>query len=266
MPAAHLIVTGAAAGIGRATALLGAENGMRLTLIDLHRDAIEPVAHEARMRGAADVLSINCDVSVEEQVAESIATSSNRLGPPTGLVTSAGIETNCPAHQMNVRDWQHVIDVNLTGSFLSCKHTLAAMLDAGDADLERSIVLVSSPAALVGFAGGGNSAYAASKGGVSAMTRTLALDYARHGIRVNAVVPGSTDTDLLYTGNDATDTQDRRRAIESFAREQIPLRRLADPGEIAQAVHWLLSPLSSYVTGSHLVCDGGLMAKSANSF
>ncbi|WP_264071104.1 SDR family NAD(P)-dependent oxidoreductase [Mycolicibacterium komossense] len=264
----NLIITGAAAGIGRATALLCAEYGMGLTLIDLHRQAIEPVAREARERGAGDVLSISCDVSVETQIDESIAASVERLGPPTGLVASAGIEINAPAHQLNLVDWQRTLDVNLTGAFLVCKYTLAAMV--GDAtsgvDAGRSIVLVSSPAALVGFAGGGNSAYAASKGGVSAMTRALALDYADHGIRVNAVVPGSTDTDLLYAGVSPADLPGKRAAISAAAREQIPLRRLADPREIAHAIHWLLSPHSSYVTGSHLMCDGGLMAKSANTF
>ncbi|MEE6167279.1 MULTISPECIES: SDR family NAD(P)-dependent oxidoreductase [unclassified Mycolicibacterium] len=264
----HVIITGAASGIGRATALLCAEQGLRLTLIDLYREAVEPVAHEARSRGAADVLSINCDVSVEEQVHESITAGAQRLGPPTGLVASAGIEINGQAHQLNLVDWQRTVDVNLTGAFLCCKYTLAEMLSAGNenAGAGRSIVLVSSPAALVGFAGGGNAAYAASKGGVSAMTRSMALDYARYGIRINAVVPGSTDTDLLYTGVAAADLADKRRAIETAAREQIPLQRLADPREIAQAIDWLLSPQSSYVTGSHLVCDGGLMAKSANTF
>jgi NAD(P)-dependent dehydrogenase (short-subunit alcohol dehydrogenase family) len=120
-----------------------------------------------------------------------------------------------------------------------------------------SVVCTSSPAAFVGFAGGGNAAYAASKGGISALVRSLALDYAPHGIRVNAVVPGATDTQLL--GGDREQLIDR-------ARREVPLGRLAAPAEVAEAVLWLWSDAASYVTGSHLVVDGGLMAKSANTF
>jgi NAD(P)-dependent dehydrogenase (short-subunit alcohol dehydrogenase family) len=119
------------------------------------------------------------------------------------------------------------------------------------------VVCTSSPAAFVGHAGGGNAAYAASKGGISAMVRSLALDYAPYGIRVNAVVPGATDTPLLG---------DARDEIAERAREEIPLGRLAAPAEVAEAVLWLWSDAASYVTGSHLVVDGGLMAKSANTF
>jgi len=100
--------------------------------------------------------------------------------------------------------------------------------------------------------------YAASKGGVSALVRSLALDYAPHGIRVNAVVPGATDTGML--------TAAPREELLERARHEIPLGRIADPSEVAEAVVWLWSDAASYVTGSHLVVDGGLLAKSANTF
>jgi NAD(P)-dependent dehydrogenase (short-subunit alcohol dehydrogenase family) len=122
-----------------------------------------------------------------------------------------------------------------------------------------SVVCTSSPSAFVGFAGGGNAAYAASKGGISALVRSLALDYAAHGIRVNAVVPGATDTPLLTAGAP-------REQILERARKEIPLGRLGEPAEVAEAVVWLWSDAAGYVTGSHLVVDGGLMAKSANTF
>jgi 3-oxoacyl-[acyl-carrier protein] reductase len=127
-------------------------------------------------------------------------------------------------------------------------------------------VCTSSPSAFTGFAGGGNGAYGASKGGVSALVRSLAIDYAPQGIRVNAVVPGATDTPLLLVG---TPSEERAAARDDLLREagrQIPLGRLGRPDEIAAAVVWLLSDDASYVTGSHLVCDGGLMARSANTF
>ena len=119
------------------------------------------------------------------------------------------------------------------------------------------------PAAFVGFAGGGNSAYAASKGGVSAFVRSAAIDYASVGIRVNAVVPGATNTPMLLGTEDA---HEGLRRIRAAAAEQIPLGRVAEPSEVAAAVVWLLSDDASYVTGTQLVCDGGLMAKSANTF
>jgi NAD(P)-dependent dehydrogenase (short-subunit alcohol dehydrogenase family) len=128
------------------------------------------------------------------------------------------------------------------------------------------VVVTSSPSAFVGFAGGHNVAYASSKGGVSAMVRALAVDYAGAGIRVNAVVPGATDTPLLTVGARTKDRAALRRQIVELAREQIPLGRLATPDEVANAVLWLWSGESSYVTGSHLVVDGGLLAKGANTF
>jgi NAD(P)-dependent dehydrogenase (short-subunit alcohol dehydrogenase family) len=258
-----IVITGAAAGIGRACALLFADARARLILLDRHGRATHDVAAEARRSGASDALAIPCDVSDEDQVRAALHACVARLGPPTGLVANAGIEVNAPAHRMELRDWSRVLDVNLTGVFLSCKYTLAAMLAAGQGG---SIVCTSSPSAFVGFAGGGNGAYGASKGGISALVRSLAVDYARHGVRVNAVVPGSTDTDLLYADAPAGERQATREQVERQASEQIPLGRLADPREVAYAIRWLLSSEASYVTGSHLVCDGGLLAKSANTF
>lgn len=203
-----------------------------------------------------------CDVGVEPQVEESVRRVVTDLGVPTGLVANAGIEINGPADTFPRETWQRVHDVNVTGTFLTCKHILAALLTAG---APGSVVCTSSPAAFLGFAGGGNSAYAASKGAVSALVRSLAVDYARYGIRVNAVVPGSTDTDLLYLDLPAPERVAARQRVETAARHQIPLGRLAEPSEIAPAILWLLTDEASYVTGSHLVCDGGLMAVSANT-
>jgi NAD(P)-dependent dehydrogenase (short-subunit alcohol dehydrogenase family) len=124
-----------------------------------------------------------------------------------------------------------------------------------------SIVLCSSPAAFAGFAAGGVSAYAASKGGLSALTRTLAVDYARYGVRVNAIVPGPTETPLMWAAVADTD----RAAIRTQVASEVPLGRLADPSEPARAALWLLSDEASYVTGSHLICDGGVLAKASIS-
>jgi len=205
------------------------------------------------------VLGIEADVGDEAAVERALARCRDELGVPTAVLANAGVEVNGAAHELPLARWEQLLQVNLTGAFLTARHAIRAMLDA---DLGGSVVCTSSPSAFVGFAGGGNAAYAASKGGISALVRSLALDYAAAGIRVNAVVPGATDTPLLTGGEKAAA---RERLIEQAA-EQIPLGRLGTPDEIAGAVMWLWSEVASYVTGSHLVVDGGLMAKSANTF
>jgi NAD(P)-dependent dehydrogenase (short-subunit alcohol dehydrogenase family) len=257
-----VIITGAASGIGRAVALACAARGDRVAALDVNAAEAMMVAAEARRSGAPAAIGIACDVAVEPEVEAAIGQCVRELGVPHGLFANAGIETNAPMHTMSLSDWQDIIRVNLTGVFLTCRHTIRAMLAARRGG---SIVCTSSPSAFVGFAGGGNGAYAASKGGISALVRSFALDYAPHGIRVNAVVPGATDTPMLVTGVPADERERAHVRLVEAARAQIPLGRLADPGEIANAVTWLLSTESSYVTGSHLVCDGGLMAKSANT-
>lgn len=257
-----VVVTGAASGIGRAVALACAARRWRVAALDLDAGNAAHVAEEARRSGAPNAIGIGCDVAREDEVADAVAGCVDRLGVPSGLFANAGIEINGPMHSLPLADWDRVLQVNLTGVFLSCRHIIRAMLAGSHGG---SIVCTSSPAAFVGFAGGGNGAYAASKGGITALVRSLALDYAAEGIRVNAVVPGATDTPMLLTGVPAEQhTESQARLLEQ-AKEQIPLGRLAEPREVAAAVTWLLSAEASYVTGSHLVCDGGLMAKSANT-
>jgi NAD(P)-dependent dehydrogenase (short-subunit alcohol dehydrogenase family) len=245
------VITGAASGIGRAVVDGALRRGWRVAALDLDEFALGTLG-----AGDADerLLRIPCDVSSEAQVEAAFDRVVAEWGTPTGVVCSAGIERNHPPEVFPLGDWDAVIAVNLTGTFLTCR---AAIRRLRQAQVGGSLVCVSSPAAFVGFAGGGNGAYAASKGGVSALVRSLALDAAAGGIRVNAVVPGATDTPLL--GSDA-------ETLADAARDQIPLGRMARPDEIADAALWLLSAEASYVTGSHLVCDGGLLAKSANDF
>lgn len=252
MPAKSVVVTGAGSGIGRAVCLAAATRGWAVAALDIDAASAQATAAEAKGRGEAQATGVECDVSDAESVRLAFDAAESTLGPGWGVVANAGVEANALLHEFDPADWHRVVDVNLGGVFLTCREALDRLVRAGT---EGSIVCTSSPSAFVGFAGGGNSAYAASKGGVSALVRSAALDYAPRGIRINAVVPGATDTAMLGSG----DFADR-------AREQIPLGRLARPGEIAAAVMWLLSDDASYVTGSHLVCDGGLMAKSANDF
>jgi NAD(P)-dependent dehydrogenase (short-subunit alcohol dehydrogenase family) len=157
--------------------------------------------------------------------------------------------------ELEAATWDEVLAVNLRGGFLTCRAAVRQMRPAGG-----SIVCVSSPFALVATSAGVG-AYSASKGGLSALVRALAVECAPDGIRVNALLPGPTETSLMWAGVEAREVEQMR---ETLARE-VPLGRLADPAEPARAALWLLSDAASYVTGSQLVCDGGVLAKASVS-
>jgi NAD(P)-dependent dehydrogenase (short-subunit alcohol dehydrogenase family) len=258
-----ILITGGASGIGRATALAAAQRGWSVALLDRDGHGASATATDARTVGAQRAWAAEVDIADEGQVEAAFTSAAARLGPVDGVVASAGIEVSAHLLDCSWADWRRIIDVNLTGTFLTVREAARQMTSAGR---PGAIVCVSSPSAFVGFAGGSNTAYGASKGGISAFTRAAALDLAQHGIRVNAVVPGATDTPMLYFGLDGDALEAERHRLRAAAESQIPLGRMGDPSEVAAAATWLLSDESSYVTGSHLVCDGGLMAKSANDF
>ncbi|UAJ78835.1 SDR family oxidoreductase [Leifsonia sp. ZF2019] len=258
-----VVITGGGSGIGRAIALRVARAGRFVAVLDRDLTRAREVARECEAAGSSRTLALGGDVSREEDVFGAFERASAELGSVDGVVANAGIELNGHVAELGVDTWQRVIDTNLTGTFLTVQAAARLMRSAGRGG---AIVCVSSPSAFVGFAGGGNAAYGASKGGVSALVRAAALDLATDGIRVNGLVPGATDTPMLYFGLEGVEREAERRRLQKLAEVQIPLARMAEPGEVADAAFWLLSRESSYVTGSHLVCDGGLMAKSANDF
>lgn len=258
-----VLVTGAASGIGRATALAAARRGWSVALLDRDATGVELAADEAHDTGAPIAIGVEVDVTNEIDLERGFTKAEAVIGSLDGIVASAGIEVSAHVLEATLADWHRILDVNLTGTFLTVREAGRRLRSAGR---PGSIVCVSSPSAFVGFAGGSNTAYGASKGGISAFTRAAALDLAPFGLRVNAVVPGATDTPMLYFGLEGAELEAERRRLRAASKAQIPLGRMADPGEVAAAVAWLLSDESSYVTGSHLVCDGGLMAKSANDF
>lgn len=258
-----ILVTGAASGIGRATALAAAQRGWSIALLDRDGPGVVSAADEARDAGARQTFAVEVDVTNETDLERGFTEATAELGQLDGVVASAGIETSAHLIDASLAEWRRVVEVNLTGTFLTVREAARRLKSAGRSG---SIVCVSSPSAFVGFAGGSNTAYGASKGGISAFTRAAALDLAPFGVRVNAVVPGATDTPMLYFGLHGAALEAERRRLRDASEKQIPLGRMADPSEVAAAVTWLLSDESSYTTGSHLVCDGGLMAKSANDF
>ncbi|WP_028934643.1 SDR family NAD(P)-dependent oxidoreductase [Pseudonocardia spinosispora] len=250
-----LLVTGAASGIGRAVCELGSKAGYHVHALDRDVEGVTATV-DAICAAGGQATGHLVDVTRVEEVSgafESVA-----KGPRlVGLFASAGIDLGGMAHELDPETFRRVLDVNTTGAFLVVQQALRVMIAAGGG----SIVLCGSPAAQVGFAAGGVTAYGASKGAIASMTRTLAVDYAPHGLRVNAVVPGPTDTDLMWAGVAVGD----RAAVRTKIIGEVPLGRLAHPDEIARCVLWLLSDLSSYTTGSLIGCDGGVLAKSSIS-
>ena len=254
----NVIITGGAAGIGRAVASLCAARGDAVTILDRREAAAEQAAHEALKLGASGALALACDVSSEDQVEQSIAKSIDKFGPPDGVLANAGIDIGGWIHELPLDTWRQVIDTNLTGVFLTSKHALRRMLAAG---IRGSIVCTSSPNGFVALAGGAVGAYSASKAGISALVRCMAVDYAKYGIRVNAIVPGATETGLMWNNVRPEDVPGMREQLN----REIPLGRLGQPADIARAIVWLLSAESAYVTGAQIVVDGGILAKSCIS-
>ncbi|MGH9612926.1 MAG: SDR family NAD(P)-dependent oxidoreductase [Bryobacteraceae bacterium] len=257
-PARTIVITGGGSGIGRAVALLCAEHGDNVAILDKSEKSAPEAATQALACGSKGAISVVCDVSNEPQVERAFAEVQAAFGPPNGVFANAGIDIGGLIHELPLETWRRILDTNLTGVFLTCKYGLRAMLDA---KMAGSIVCTSSPCGYVALAAGKAGAYSATKGGISALVRCMAVDYARYGIRVNAVVPGATETNLMWN-NVAPADVDRMRAQLS---REIPLGGLSQPDAPARAVMWLLSDESSYVTGSHLVCDGGILAKASIS-
>ena len=252
-----IIITGAGSGIGRATALACAKRGDQVAALDRNAPTAEATAQTCRGLGAS-ALGIACDVRNEGQVRGAFAQSAEKFGPAWGVFANAGIDEGGAIHELPLEKWNNILSINLTGIFLTCKYGLQQMIEAG---IAGSVVCSASPCGLVALPVGGVGAYSATKGGISALVRCMAVDYAPRGIRVNAIVPGATETGMMWN-NVPNDEIERMRAQLN---REIPLGRIGQPDDIAKAVVWLLSDESAYVTGSQLVCDGGVLAKASIS-
>ncbi len=252
-PRVAYVVSGAASGIGRAVAMRLLADGHDVAMLDRDVEAVRKVAKERERSGGPRALALSCDVTYEPDLEGSVAQAVAELGPLGGAVTCAGIDRGGLVHELPIERWRQVIDVNLTGTFLVAKHVLSHLVGRGAPGV---VICVSSPWAYLSAAGGA-SAYCASKGAVCSLVRSMALDYADHGIRVNAILPGATETPLMW----ANVTPESLPAMRAQVASSLPMRRLADPAEIAAGVAWMLGPDAGYMTGAELVLDGGLMAK-----
>jgi NAD(P)-dependent dehydrogenase (short-subunit alcohol dehydrogenase family) len=249
------IVTGAGSGIGAATARLLAAQGARVVIAERHADAAQSVASGIEATGGA-ASAIATDVADVAQVRALVASTLDRCGRIDALVNNAGIGLGRPFWEIDDNEWASVIAVNVTGCFHCARAVAPAMMAAGSG----AIVTIAS---VLGVATNpGQVAYTTSKAAVIGMTRAMALDLAPHGVRVNCVLPGSTDTPMMW--GDLAGEQ--LATVARVAAAAVPLRRIAGPDEIANAILFLLSPAASYITGAVLAVDGGLLSKIATDY
>jgi NAD(P)-dependent dehydrogenase (short-subunit alcohol dehydrogenase family) len=243
------IITGAARGIGRETAETLARAGARVVLADLDQAMAEAAAAEMREAGLpASAIGVN--VADETSVEAMVRTAMEREGRLDILVNNAGVAIRRPAVELALADWDKVVAVNMTGAFLCARAAARPMIAAGGG----AIVNVAS---IMGLSGGGlypNVSYQATKGAIVNMTRAFAVEWAPHDIRVNAVAPTYVRTELI---------EPILRDPELIARIEAmtPMRRLAEPRDVAAAIAFLASSAAAMITGHVLAVDGGFLAQ-----
>lgn len=239
-----LIVTGGGSGIGRAVSDYASEQGMAVAVLDRDGDAAQRTTAEIEDSGGRAV-SVVVDVRNPAAVVHAVASVEDRLGPVYGAVTCAGISRPAPAESMSPDEWSSVMDVNVTGTFNVVQAAGSRMLEHGSG----SIVMVGSTNSLGGHVHRAN--YTASKHAVVGLVRSIALDWSRRGVRVNAIAPGVVDTPLLRNTN-------TEQALRDTFFVRIPMARPSLPEEQAKAALFLLSDAASYISGAVLPVDGGL--------
>lgn len=244
------LITGGGSGIGRATALAMAAEGADIAVVDINLAAAQAVAKEVEALGVK-ALGIAGDVADEASVQAAVAEAASAFGTISVLFNNAGIIRRANVIDTTTAEWDQVMGVNVRGVFLMCKSVVPLMIANGGG----SIINTGSGWGLKG--GGDALSYCASKAAVVNMTRALAIDHGKDGVRVNSVNPGDTNTPMLR--EEARQLSQEEASFLTEANDR-PLQRMGTPEEIAEAVVWLASDASSYVTGSALVVDGGGIA------
>ena len=238
------IITGAGGAIGQATARLFADEGAALALVDVKSEGIERIAAEVRQRGGR-ALTFAMDVSDEGEIVELVRSATEKLGSLDILVNNAAISMTTPIIDITAADWDRVMAVNLRSVFLLSREAFRYMKSRKSGKI---VSMASASAKIGGLVVGAH--YAASKAGVICFTKSLALQAAPYNINVNAVCPGPTRTPMTDAWGE--------KANEEFA-AKIPFKRYGEPTEIAQAILFLASDRSQYITGEILDVNGGLI-------
>lgn len=241
------VVTGAGSGIGRAIALHLAELGALVGCVDLESDSLHAAAGEITAGGSRG-LATPADVTQPEQLARAIETIQEELGPLMLAANAAGVADSAPAEEMSLAQWQRVVDVDLTGVFLSCQAEARAILAHGAGG---AIVNIASMSGTIANRGLQQAHYNSAKAGVVHLSKSLAMEWAPSGLRVNSVSPG-------YTYTPMTQRPEQINAMEGY-KADTPLGRNAEPRDIAGPVGFLLSDAASFVTGVDLLVDGGFV-------
>jgi len=249
-----VIVTGAGSGIGRGIALRFAEEGAAVVIADVNRVLGEATAQACVAAGGRS-LFVATDVAQATACRNLIAQTVAAFGPVDTLVNNAGVNFVKPTLEMDEADWDRVIDVDLKGAFLCSRYALEVMAQRGQGSI-INIASVHTHATLPQAA-----PYAAAKGGVEMMTKSLAIEFAPLGIRINAVSPGLTDTQIWADIQDAAADPE---AARQHWYDNIPMRRVQSPREVANVVLFLASDASSYITGTNIYTDGGMTAQLIN--
>lgn len=243
------IITAAGSGIGRQSALVCAKEGATVVVSDVIVEAGEETVRLIEEAGGKAAF-IQCDVTNEDEVRQLVRETVGKFGKLDFAHNNAGIGApNVPVSEVEKEDWRRVMHITLEGTYLCMKHQIPAMLDNGGG----AIVNTSSSSGLVGTPL--QSAYSSAKFGVNGLTKTAALEYGSQGIRVNSICPGVTKTPAVAKWLE--DAPDEAQALI----DGIPMKRMSEPVEQANAVAWLCSDRASYVTGVALSVDGGLLAQ-----
>lgn len=240
-----VVVTGGASGIGLTTARALVKDGAKVMILDMKEDGVTAALDELRTLGA-DVQGAALDIRDETALQNALIETERRLGIPFGLVASAGTSTASPAEAQGIEEWERVLSVNTTGTFLCCRTFGARMLQAG----EGAIVVIGSVSGLGAQAG--RVAYATSKFAVNGLVKSLALEWGRRNVRVNCIAPTLVDTPMLRANLPI--------GFVSSIVDRTPMARIASSEDIALTAMALLSDATAFVTGTILPVDGGLTA------